>query len=63
MRILFVTTKFDFEIGGGSSPELDLKIRALKELGNEVAAVTTFSQNNRGPQPKEYPVFSPILHH
>lgn len=61
MRIVFVTTKFDFEIGGGSSPELDLKIRALKELGNEVIAVTTFSQNNRGPQPKDYPVFNEFI--
>ncbi len=61
MRIVFVTTKFDFEIGGGSSPELDLKIRALKELGNEVMAVTTFSQNNRGPQPKDYPVFNEFI--
>ena len=61
MRIVFVTTKFDFETGGGSSPELDLKIRALKELGNEVFAVTTFSQNNRGPQPTSYPIFNEFI--
>lgn len=56
MRIIFVTTKFDFEKGGGSSPELDLKIRALHELGHAVRAVTLFSQNNRGGLPTAYPV-------
>lgn len=56
MRITFVTTKFDFEKGGGSTPELDQKIRALEELGHTVRAVTLFSQNNRGGLPAGYPV-------
>ncbi|MDP3729522.1 MAG: glycosyltransferase [bacterium] len=54
MRIVFVTTKFDFEQGGGSTPELMLKIRSLQELGHSVKAVTLFSQNNRGGLPKEF---------
>ncbi len=48
MRIIFLATKLDFLTGGGSAPELDLKIRALQELGHEVILVTLFSKGNKG---------------
>lgn len=56
MRILFLTTKFDYETGGGSTPELVLKIRAMRELGHDVKAVTLFPGINRGGLPQAFPV-------
>ena len=47
MRIIFLTSKFNFEGGGGSSPELDSKVRALRSLGHDVSVVTVFSQGNK----------------
>ncbi len=54
MKIVFLTTKLDFAAQGGSTIELDLKIRALQELGHEVMLITAFSQNNRGKLPTTY---------
>lgn len=55
MRILFLTSKFNFESGGGSSPELDAKIRMLQNVGHDVSVVTAFSQRNK-PFLLPYPV-------
>lgn len=60
MRILYFTSKFNFESGGGSSPELDAKIRALRSAGHDVAVVTVFSQNSR-PFTLSYPVYEERL--
>ncbi|MDO8584856.1 MAG: glycosyltransferase family 4 protein [bacterium] len=56
MRIIFFTTKLNFETGGYSTPELDLKLRALKALGHNVTVVTLFPGINRGAIPSAYPV-------
>lgn len=56
MRIIFFTTKLNFETGGGSTPELDLRIRALTGLGHEVRVVTLFPGINRGAMPVAYEV-------
>ncbi len=56
MRIIFFTTKLNFETGGYSTPELDLKLRALQALGHEVSVVTLFPDINRGTPPSAYPV-------
>lgn len=56
MRIIFFTTKLNFETGGGSTPELDLRVRALQDLGHEVRVVTLFPGINRGAMPAAYEV-------
>lgn len=56
MRIVFITTKFNFVSSGASSEELDLKIRAFQEAGAEVCAVTVYSDANNMPDVLPYPV-------
>lgn len=56
MKILFFTTKLNFETGGGSTPELDLRARALRDLGHEVRVVTLFPGINRRIALVSYPV-------
>ncbi len=56
MRITFVTTKINFERGGGSVPDLDLKVRDMQALGGEVRVVTIFSELNRLPPGLPYKV-------
>jgi glycosyltransferase involved in cell wall biosynthesis len=47
MKIILITSKFDFESGGGSSTELDQKARSLQEKGYEVEVITAFSKGNK----------------
>ncbi len=56
MRIIFVTSKLNFETSGGSIEEIDLMMRTLQGLGNEVVAVTAFSDNNVIPHKPPYAV-------
>lgn len=46
MRILFVTSKLNFETAGGSVPDLDLKVKTLTVYGHEVSVLTVFSERN-----------------
>lgn len=57
MRIVFITSKLNFSTAGGSVEEIDLIIRTLQKLGNEVSAVTVFSSNNKIPSTLPYTVF------
>lgn len=56
MRVTFFTTKYNFE-GGGSTPEMDTKVRALIKAGHSVQVVTLFSSQNR-PFSVPYPVLT-----
>jgi glycosyltransferase involved in cell wall biosynthesis len=56
MRIVFITTKLNFVTSGASVEELDLKVRAFKELGHEVLVVTMFSSVNVINEPLPYKV-------
>ena len=47
MKIYFITSKLNFEKSGGSVEEFDLMMRDLQALGNEVVAVTAFSESNK----------------
>ncbi len=46
MRILFVTSKLNFESGGGSVPDLNLKARTLTDFGHAVSVLTVFKERN-----------------
>lgn len=46
MRVFFITSKINFNRAGGSVPDFDLKVRAFKERGNEVTALTVFPEMN-----------------
>lgn len=46
MRIIFLTSKLNFTTAGGSILDIDLKVRALQELGNDVKMITLYSKNN-----------------
>lgn len=46
MRILFVTSKLNFESAGGSVPDLNLKACTLTEFGHSVTVLTVFSERN-----------------
>lgn len=46
MRIFFITSKLNFKNAGGSVDEMDLMMRTLRGYGNDVTAVTLFSDNN-----------------
>src|SRR3989344_8686756 len=56
MRIFLITSKLSFETGGGSIIEMDLIIRELQRLGNDVTVVTIFSQHNEISKPLPYKV-------
>lgn len=56
MKIYFFTSKLNFETAGGSIEEFDLMMRTLISLGNEVVAVTTFSELNNRSSPLPYRV-------
>src|SRR3989344_7244997 len=56
MRIVFITSKLNFVTSGASVTELDLTIRTLIKLGNEVATVTFFSYQNNIPDLLPYSV-------
>lgn len=56
MRIVFITPKLNFKSAGGSVFDIDLKARALQELGHTVAMVTVFSGLNALIPPLPYPL-------
>ncbi|MDO8592389.1 MAG: glycosyltransferase family 4 protein [bacterium] len=61
MKIVFVTSKLNFLTAGGSVEEIDLIIRTLANLGNEVTAVTAFSLNNKITGPLPYRVCEEMI--
>lgn len=56
MKIVFLTSKLNFESSGGSVEEFDLMMRTLLEMGHEVTAVTAFSEGNKGHEGVPYRV-------
>lgn len=56
MKIYFITSKLNFVTAGSSIGEFDLMMRTLQKLGNDVTAVTVFSQINNMPEPLPYQV-------
>ena len=58
MKIYFITSKLNFVTAGSSIGEFDLMMRTLQKLGNDVAAVTVFSQINNIPEPLPYQVIA-----
>lgn len=54
MKIYFITSKLNFTTSGGSPIEFDIMMRELQKLGNEVIAVTPFSNANDIPEPLQY---------
>jgi glycosyltransferase involved in cell wall biosynthesis len=56
MKIYFITSKLNFVHAGGSVEEFDLMIRTLRELVNDVTAVTVFSHANDIPAELPYRV-------
>ncbi|MDO8499667.1 MAG: glycosyltransferase family 4 protein [bacterium] len=56
MRLIFLVLKFNFATGGGSSYELDTKIRALIGRGHTATVVTLFSKQNSFPPNLPYSV-------
>jgi len=47
MNIFFITSKLNFHTSGGSVEEIDLIIRTLIDLGNELTVITVFSSRNK----------------
>ena len=56
MRIFFITTKLNFRNAGGSIEEFDLMIKTLTGMGNEVTAITVFSNANDIQEKLPYPL-------
>ena len=46
MRVIFFTSKLNFETAGGSVPDLDLKVRTLLSFGHNTTVLTVFSERN-----------------
>lgn len=56
MRIIFITSKLNFQTAGGSIEEFDLMIRTLQSLGNDLKVITVFPNSNVITEPLPYPV-------
>ena len=56
MKIVFITSKLNFVSSGGSVEEIDLIIRTLQKMGNDVVVVTAHSGANDMPEPVPYKV-------
>lgn len=56
MRIVFITSKLNFETSGGSIEEFDFMMRFFQSRGNTVTAVTAYSDANRIPHALPYEV-------
>lgn len=56
MRIVFITSKLNFNSAGGSVEEIDVMGKVLMKLGNEVTFVTAFSRSNDIPTNPPYQV-------
>lgn len=50
MRITFITLKLDIVLGGGANRGLDIKLRALQQLGHDVRLITIFPELNKLPK-------------
>ncbi|MDO8667858.1 MAG: glycosyltransferase family 4 protein [bacterium] len=61
MKIFFVTSKLNFLTAGGSIEEIDLIIKTLINLGNEVTVVTAFSSKNKITDPLPYKVHEEMI--
>src|SRR6185503_3092926 len=46
MKVIFLTSKLNFETAGGSVMDLHLRAKGLIAAGHEVEVVTAFSYNN-----------------
>ena len=60
MKIIFITTKMN--TSGGSAVELDVMIRNLIKLGNEISVVTTSSSANFDLNSFPYPIIEDDIH-
>ena len=56
MRIVFITSKLNFQTSGGSVFDIDQKARYFMELGNSIKFVTVFSTSNAIPEPQPYQI-------
>ena len=56
MRITFITSKMNLATAGGSVPDLDLKIRAMKHMGHDVRLITVFPKGNVLDREFPYPI-------
>ncbi len=61
MRIVFITSKLNFKLGGGSTGEIDILARTLQSFGNTVTIVTAFSNLNCFLEPVPYKVIEENL--
>lgn len=58
MRIIFLTSKLNFQTAGGSIEEFDLMIRTLQSFGHELKVVTVFPGSNVIEGTLPYPVIA-----
>ena len=56
MKIIFITSKLNFQTSGGSVFDIDRKARSFLALGNSVKCVTAFSKSNLIPGPQPYQI-------
>ena len=56
MRVFIITTKLNFKTAGGSVGDIDLRAKALTEMGHTVTVVSTFSETNTITEPLPYRV-------
>lgn len=56
MRIVWFTSKLNFESAGGSVEEIDFILTKLLSLGHDVTAVTCYSKGNRITHTLAYPI-------
>lgn len=54
MRIVFITSKLNFQTSGGSVFDIDQKARSFMSMGNSVKFVAVFSKSNVIPEPPPY---------
>lgn len=56
LKILFVTTKVNFERAGGSVPDLDCKVKEMQHYGADVSVLTVYSHMNERPLSVPYAI-------
>lgn len=62
MKVLFVTTKVNFERAGGSVPDLDCKVKEMQHYGADVRVLTVYSNMNQKPLNVPYPMEEEHVH-
>lgn len=61
MKIIFLAFKLNYFTGGGSTQELDAKMRAFLECGHAVSVITLFSEQNKLLPDLPYPVIEKFV--